>query len=80
MDSKRVYDGAGDDSEEDLEMGTRKPKVSSTTEAHKLVRAHTRKHSARQLQLETPSPGLVSGQVTPTEDQTFGEYVPVPQQ
>ena len=78
MDSKRVYDNAGD-SEEDLELGTRKPKVSSTTKAHKLVRAHTRKRISRKLQLEPSSPGLVSGQATPTEDQTFDEYVPAPQ-
>ena len=81
MDSKRVYDGVGDDSDEDLEPGLWRPKVSSSTEAHKLVRAHTRKQSATQLSLESPSPGLISVPTTPTEERTFGEeYVPVPQQ
>lgn len=79
MDSKRVYDETDDESDEDL--ATKKPKVSSTAEAHKLVRTHTRKNSPRDLQTEPLSHGLVSGQATPIEDREFDDYyVPKPQQ
>lgn len=57
-------------------------KVSSTSEAHKLVRAHTRKHRSEAWRMPAGSaPGLVSGQVTPDEEQHLTEeYVPRPQQ
>lgn len=77
MESKRPYD---EDSDDDLETGLARPKASSSSEAHKLVRAHTRKQAARELKVVPPSPGLVSGQVTPTEEQAYDEYVPRPQQ
>jgi hypothetical protein len=83
MDSRRTYDGAGLDSDEDdLEKNNKgKGKGSSTSEAHKLVRAHTRKHRSNGLRMSSElQPGLVSGQVTPTEEQIEGEYVPRPQQ
>lgn len=78
MDSKRTYGGIADD----IDMDPVKPKVSSSTEAHKLVRAHTRKISHKGLSLSptTNTPGLLSGQVTPDEEQAFDGYVPKPQQ
>jgi hypothetical protein len=82
METKRTYDGTGYDIENDLEMGTRS-KETSSSEAHKLVRAHTKRLGSRGLRIESTTnlaPGLVSGQVTPTEEQTFDEYVPRPQQ
>jgi hypothetical protein len=82
MDSKRTYDGGGDDSDyEELEMGWRL-KASTSSEAHKLVRAHTKKLSSKGLRIDSMpgvAPGLVSGQVTPTDERTFDEYVPRPQ-
>ena len=83
MDSKRTYDGPGSDNDEDdLERGNKgKEKASSTSEAHKLVRQHTRKYQPHGLRLPSDhAPGLVSGQVTPTEERTEDEYVPRPQQ
>jgi hypothetical protein len=82
MDSRRTYDGAGFESDDDLENQRGKPKASTTSEAHKLVRAHTRKQRSDGLRLPSePATGLVSGQVTPTEEQIFSEeYVPRPQQ
>jgi len=84
MHTSKTYDGAGFDiDEDDLEKGNKKPpKVSTTTEAHKLVRAHTRKHgSGSWMRRQKESqPGLVSGQTTPTEEQTSTEYIPRPQQ
>ena len=82
MDSRRTYDGAGLDSDDDLDRQNEKPKATSSSEAHKLVRAHTRKHHTKGLRMPSePAPGLVSGQVTPTEDQIHNaEYVPRPQQ
>jgi hypothetical protein len=83
MDSRRAYDGAGSESDEDdLEKQKGKPRASTTSEAHKLVRAYTRKHRSEGLRMPAePSPGLVSGQVTPTEEQALTEnYVPRPQQ
>jgi len=81
MDSKRTYDGPGLDSDNE-ETQNAKPKLSATTEAHKLVRAHTRKGRATALKVPAePAPGLVSGQVTPTEEQRFHEeYVARPEQ
>ena len=83
MDSKRTYDGAGLDSDEDdLERNNKgKGKPSSSSEAHKLVRQHTRDHRSHRLRMPSePAPGLVSGQVTPTEERIEDEYVPRPQQ
>ncbi|KAI6714403.1 hypothetical protein JHW43_003063 [Diplocarpon mali] len=82
MDSRRTYDGAGLDSDE--ESFTKHPeqsKASSSTEAHKLVRAHTRKLNTDSWKTPMqPTPGLVSGQVTPTEEQHEVGYVPRPTQ
>lgn len=70
-------DGAGFESDED-EMEKRNESI--TSEAHKLVRAHTRKHNGEAWRIPAgPAPGLVSGQVTPDEEKA-DEYVARPQQ
>jgi len=74
MDRKRYLDGAGFESEEN----TNEKKRSSTSEAHKLVRAHTRKGPMDTWR--KPEPSLASGQVSPEEGYMGGEYVPAPQQ
>ncbi|TAQ83340.1 hypothetical protein B7494_g8336 [Chlorociboria aeruginascens] len=77
--ARRTYDGQGYESDEDDIHRNEKPRQSSTSEAHKLVRAHTRKSRSDTVQiLASSTPGLISGQVTPTEEQTE-EYVPRPQ-
>lgn len=80
LDSKRTFDGASDEDEETDEKG--KAKASSSSEAHKLVRAHTRKHDSEAWRMPSSSkPGMTSGQVTPTEEERFAEeFVPRPQQ
>lgn len=82
MDSKRAYDAVGMDSDDDLEKAMEKPKPSATTEAHKLVRAHTQKQPTKALKIPAePAPGLVSGQVTPVEEHKHHEdYVARPDQ
>ncbi|RFU33321.1 hypothetical protein B7463_g3006, partial [Scytalidium lignicola] len=70
----------------DLEDGLSPPiqrrqsRSKSTAEAHKLVREHTRKDKPLSFSVPAgPASGLVSGQVTPTEDQADAEeYVPRP--
>lgn len=79
MDSKRTYDGGLDSDEETLQNGHGKPPSSS--EAHNLVRAHTRKLNVDSLKGSARHPaGLVSGQVTPTHEQDGEDYVPRPGQ
>ncbi|CZT41238.1 probable PRM10 Pheromone-regulated protein [Rhynchosporium secalis] len=80
MDSRRTYDGAeSDDDSFDREL--ERNKGSSSTEAHKLVRAHTRKiHSESWKTPTEQTPGLISGQVTPTDEQHEDDYVPRPTQ
>lgn len=79
-----AYGEVGFDSDEDdlAKNNGNNKKMSSTSEAHKLVRAHTRKHRSEAWRMPTGSaPGLVSGQVTPDEEQDLNEeYVPRPQQ
>ncbi|ESZ98228.1 hypothetical protein SBOR_1404 [Sclerotinia borealis F-4128] len=73
----RPYDGA--DSDDDIQ--NEKPKESSSTEAHKLVRSHTGKARKDAFKIPVPRPGLVSGQVTPEDEHAImEEYVPRPQQ
>lgn len=77
MDSRGPFDDPTFESDEDnLEKQKGKAKASSSSEAHKLVRAHTRKHRAEAWRMPA---GPVSGQVTPDEEQAE-EYVPRPQQ
>jgi uncharacterized membrane protein YjjP (DUF1212 family) len=78
---KRTYGNIPfEESDEDDMPFVEKPKVSSSSEAHKLVRAHTSKQHSDGLRMPSePEPGLVSGQVTPIED--FPEdYVPRPRE
>jgi hypothetical protein len=81
MDSRRTFDGASDEDECCAdEKG--KAKASSSSEAHKLVRAHTRKHRSEAWKMSSGSrSGMASGQVTPNEEERFAEdFVPRPQQ
>ncbi|PMD44967.1 DUF1212-domain-containing protein [Hyaloscypha variabilis F] len=81
MDSKRTFDGASDEDEFFTdEKG--KGKASSSSEAHKLVRAHTRKNRSEAWKMPSGSKsGMASGQVTPNEEERFAEeFVPRPQQ
>lgn len=81
LENKRTFDGIPfEESDDDDLQHRRKPKASSSSEAHKLVRAHTRKHRSDGLRMPSePEPGLVSGQVTPIED-IPEDYVPRPNQ
>lgn len=80
LDSRRTYDGAGDTDEEINEKPKKKSKSSSSTsEAHNLVRQHTRKHFRTKRQLEKAPIIAPSGPSTPVGD--YGDdYVPKPQQ
>ena len=69
----RTYDGTGYDNE-DAELQRNK-----NSEAHDLVRAHTRKYRSGRQQTTSTS-GLMSGHVTPTEERSAEDYVPRPQQ
>jgi uncharacterized membrane protein YjjP (DUF1212 family) len=82
LEKKRTFDDVpfDEESDEDDLRRSAKPKVSSSSEAHKLVRAHTRKDRSDGLRIPSePEPGLVSGQVTPNEE-IPEDYVPRPQQ
>lgn len=83
MTMRGAYDGAPieSDEEEFNEKSNGKGKASSSSEAHKLVRQHTRKIRSERLGVQADTPGLRSGQVTPTEEQGLtDEYVPRPAQ
>jgi hypothetical protein len=75
MVQNRMYDGHGFENEKvDL-------KRSKNSEAHDLVRAHTRKYRSEGPHPPTTStPGLASGHVTPTDERSADDYVPRPQQ
>lgn len=77
----RTYDGPGTDSDDEhQEQLPKRSKTSSSSEAHKLVRAHTRKDFSSSLRIpNSQSSGLVSGQVTPTEEQDPEDYVARPE-
>ncbi|KUJ18322.1 DUF1212-domain-containing protein [Mollisia scopiformis] len=81
MDSRRTYDGAvlDTDEDDDVEQGNGKG-LNKKGEAHKLVRAHSRRYPSESLTMPAgPASGLVSGQVTP-EKQRREDYVPRPPQ
>ncbi|RDW82906.1 putative PRM10 [Coleophoma crateriformis] len=74
-------DGAGYDVDDELLEEREPTAATSSSLAHKLVRAHTTKYlNPKGVRMADPAPtGLVSGQVTPTEDQRdIEEYVPRP--
>ncbi len=77
MNTKRPYDAVEDDNDENGPLEYK----SSTSEARKLVRAHTRKHHGDPLKMPAPAhSGLISGQVTPEEERRqLEDYVPRPQ-
>ncbi|KAE8441578.1 hypothetical protein EG329_004663 [Mollisiaceae sp. DMI_Dod_QoI] len=83
IDSRRTYDGAESESDEEDDLEKQKwtaKALSKKGEAHKLVRAHSRRHPSESLSIVAgSSSGLVSGQTTPTGQQREG-YVPRPQQ
>ena len=80
LERKKTFDGVPFDDSDDDDFSTAKPKASSSSEAHKLVRAHTRKQRSDGLRMPSaPKPGLISGQVTPQED-IPEDYVPRPEQ
>ncbi|TVY83575.1 Uncharacterized UPF0442 protein [Lachnellula suecica] len=82
LDANRTYDGIVEsDDEELIEKAKRKGKVSSSSEAHKLVRQHTKQMRSGTHATSTENPGFRSGQVTPNEEQALHEeYVPAPAQ
>jgi uncharacterized membrane protein YjjP (DUF1212 family) len=75
----RTYDGPETESDDEHEEKHKRPKSTSSSEAHKLVRAHTRKDFSSGLRIpNSQSSGLVSGHVTPTEEQDPEDYVARP--
>lgn len=80
---RRTYDAPDiDTDEDDFELKPQeREKETSSSEAHKLVRAHTRRARPTGLKMPNgPSSGLVSGQITPTAEQDPDDYVSRPQQ
>lgn len=73
MSVDRTYDGAG------LENDVAEFKNGKNSEAHELVRVHTRKYRTGPHTTSSTS-GLGSGHITPTEERTVEDYVPRPQQ
>ena len=82
MGSRRNFDGGASDEDECCTDEKGKAKASSSSEAHKLVRAHTRKYGAEAWKVPSGSKSaMASGQVTPNEEERFAEeFVPRPQQ
>lgn len=71
--------GADEDTEDDDESPSRRRRNrSSTSEAHRLVRQHTKRGSGNSFRTHVPSPGQRSGQVTPDGDRDPDTYVPPP--
>lgn len=77
----RTYDGPDTESDDDhREEPKARPRTTSSSEAHKLVRAHTRKEFSTGLHIpNSQASGLVSGHVTPTEEQDPEDYVARPE-
>jgi hypothetical protein len=74
------YEGIDYDTEEESQEKHGRPlKDSTSSEAHKLVRAHTRSTLSSGLRIPNGStPGLISGQVTPVEERDSENYVARP--
>ncbi len=68
------------DTDEDEEAPTDKQNKSQTSEAHRLVRALTKRATDTLFRSPGPPPGLRSGQVTPEADKDPNDYVPRPLQ
>jgi len=76
----RTYGGLETESDDEHEEKHKRPKSTSSSEAHKLVRAHTGKEFLSGLRIpNSQSSGLVSGHVTPTEEQDPEHYVARPE-
>ena len=70
---------ADEDTEDDDEGPSRRRRNrSSTSEAHRLVRQHTKRGSANSFRTYAPSSGQRSGHVTPLGDRDPDTYVPPP--
>lgn len=74
MGSNRTYNGA------ELPNEDANVTRSKNSEAHELVRAHTRKYRAGMRPPETSASALESGHITPVEERSAEDYVPPPQQ
>jgi hypothetical protein len=83
MDNRRTYDGAeleSDDDELDMQKASGSG-VNKKGEAHKLVRAHSRRYPSESLTMPAEqTSGLASGQVSPESRHREDGYVPRPQQ
>lgn len=78
-DMGRRDDWNGFDVDEELLAEKEATAPTSSSLAHKLVRAHTTKYlNPKGVRMNDPTPGLVSGQVTPEDEQTMDDYVPRP--
>jgi uncharacterized membrane protein YjjP (DUF1212 family) len=77
----RTYDGPDTESDDGhQEKPNTRSKTTSSSEAHKLVRAHTRKDFSTGLHISNSQvSGLVSGHITPTEEQDPEDYVARPE-
>lgn len=67
-----------DDTDEDDEGPPQRRSGTSSSEAHRLVRAHTRRDSDQLFRVHAPSPGQRSGHVTPEGDRDPDVWVPPP--
>ena len=74
----RNDESTDEDTDNDNGGPSRRRKRSNTSEAHRLVRAHTKREPGRLFRVRAPSPGQRSGQVTPVGDRDPDEYVPPP--
>lgn len=75
----REEGSADEDTEDDDENPSwRRRNQSSTSEAHRLVRQHTKRGSGNSFRMHAPSPGQRSGQATPEGDRDPDTYVPPP--
>lgn len=76
---RRDERSADEDTEEDDERPSRRRRNrSNTSEAHRLVRQHTKRGSGNSFRTHVPSPGQRSRQVTPDGDRDPDTYVPPP--
>lgn len=78
MKGKDVRNADEDTEDDDEDPSRRRRNQSSTSEAHRLVRQHTKRGSANSFRTHVSSPGQRSGQVTPLGDRDPDTYVPPP--
>ncbi|KAH8589667.1 hypothetical protein B0O99DRAFT_655293 [Bisporella sp. PMI_857] len=88
LDSRRTYDGVAEMSDDEHTEKEKSKKdgateeSASTAEAHKIVRAHTRKTRSGSISKPTISESSAppSGAATPYLERDYDEYIPRPQQ